>query len=255
MISAVVLTKNEEKNIKDCLDSLSWCDQIVIVDDNSTDKTLEIAKKTKAKIYTRPLNSDFSEQRNFGIDKSSGEWILFVDADERVTPSLWYEIMQRTNVSIDNISGYLLKRMDFMWGKKLGHGETGNIKFLRLAKKNSGRWEMPVHEVWKINGNTATLKNYLLHYPHPGIESFLKEINYYTDIQSLELFRNKVSIRWPSIILYPAGKFILNYFIKLGFLDSVPGLVFALIMSLHSFLVRGKLWLLLNKKKKNNEIA
>jgi glycosyltransferase involved in cell wall biosynthesis len=247
MISAVVLTHNEEKNIKDCLVSLSWCDEIIVIDDNSTDKTVDIIKKTKANLYVRALNNNFSDQRNFGLSKTKGEWVLFVDADERVTSQLWYEIMQHSNQSINNEAGFYIKRQDYMWGRKLRYGETGNVKFVRFAKKDAGKWEGAVHEEWKINGNLATLKNPLLHYPHKNIVNFLNEINHYTDIRAEELYNKKVKLFWPTILIYPSAKFILNYIFKLGFLDGVPGLIFALIMSFHSFLVRGKLWLLLYK--------
>lgn len=253
MISAVVLTKNEEDNIRDCLQGLSWCDEIIIIDDNSTDRTIKIAEKANANIYVHPLRGDFSQQRNYGLDKAKGDWVLFVDADERVTPALWYEVMQHTNSSIDSSDGFFIRRVDFMWGRKLMHGETGNIKLLRLAKKNAGKWDGTVHEQWKINGKTITLKNELMHYPHPDVTSFLKEINYYTELRARELHNKKVGVLLPAIILYPVSKFIVNYIIKLGFLDGIPGLISAFMMSFHSFLVRGKLWSLSLKKEQKNE--
>ncbi|MEK7502101.1 MAG: glycosyltransferase family 2 protein, partial [Patescibacteria group bacterium] len=188
MISAVVLTKNEEKNIVDCLESLSWCDEIIVVDDNSEDRTAEISKKFSAKVFIRNLNSDFSKQRNFGLEKASGDWILFVDADERVTPLLRKEIIQSTNNPINQYDGFYIKRKDFMWEKELKYGETGNVVLLRLARENKGEWEGKVHEEWKVKGSVGEFKNSILHYPHPTISEFLKEINYYTDIRAKELF-------------------------------------------------------------------
>jgi glycosyltransferase involved in cell wall biosynthesis len=248
MVSAIVLTKNEEKNIEDCLDTLSWCDEVIVIDDNSIDKTVALAKKKSAQVFIYPLKNNFSQQRNFGLEKAKGDWVLFVDADERVSSALWYEIMEYTNNAINNYSGFYLKRIDSMWGKFLRYGETGNITLLRLAKKDAGKWEGKVHEKWQIKGNTVVLHNVLSHYPHQTIKDFLKEINYYTDLRAAELFDNKVKVRWSSIIFYPKAKFILNYFLRLGFLDGLPGLVFALMMSFHSFLVRAKLWLLWQKK-------
>ena len=137
MISVVILTKNEENNIAACLESLSWCEEKIVVDDKSTDKTVEIAKKMGAKVYERAMEQDFSAQRNFGLEKAEGEWVLFIDADERVSSALWYEIMERTNDPINPYVGFFVKRLDVMWGKELRHGETGNIKFLRLAKKRN----------------------------------------------------------------------------------------------------------------------
>lgn len=138
-----------------------------------------------------------------------------------------------------------------MWGKELRHGETGNIKLLRLAKKDTGRWEGKVHEEWKVKGEIGTLKNGIEHYPHKTIAEFLKEINYYTDLRSKELYEKRVKANFFSIIIYPKVKFFQNYILKLGILDGMEGLIFAILMSFHSFMVRGKLWLLWDKKEKS----
>jgi glycosyltransferase involved in cell wall biosynthesis len=249
MISAVVLTRNEEKNIVACLESLSWCDEIIVIDDESTDKTVDLAKKHAAKVYSRSMQNDFSAQRNFGLSKATKEWVLFVDADERISSALWYEVMQYTNNPINPYSGYFIKRVDVMWGKELKFGETGNIKLLRLAKKDLGEWSGRVHEVWKVKGKMLTLQNAMLHYPHQSVKEFLKEINFYTDIRAEELYTRKVTAVWWSVLLYPKAKFALNYFLKRGFLDGIEGLVFALMMSFHSFLVRAKLWTLRERKQ------
>jgi glycosyltransferase involved in cell wall biosynthesis len=248
MISAVILTKNEEKNIAECLQSLSWCDEILVIDDNSTDKTIALAKKLGATVLTHSLPHDFSAQRNFGLQKAKNEWVLFIDADERVSSALWYEIMASINEPQQLYTGFYFKRVDVIWGKTLSHGELSNLKLLRLAKKDAGRWEGSVHERWKITGKTTVLQNTLLHYPHQTVEEFLREINYYTDLQAKDLYSKKTRVSWWSIIVYPKAKFVVNYFCKAGFLDGMPGLVFALIMSFHSFLTRGKLWLLYQKK-------
>jgi len=248
MISAVVLTKNEEKNIVDCLESLSWCDEIIIVDDDSEDRTAEISKKFSAKVFIRNLNSDFSKQRNYGLEKANGDWILFIDADERVSKKLKEEI--ESKIKNDKSSGYLIKRTDTIWGRKLKYGETGNIVLLRLARKNNGKWEGKVHEEWKIEGKIDILKSHLDHYPHPTISEFLKDINYYTDLRAKELFEKGVRSDFISILFYPVTKFLSNYFLKLGLLDGLQGLVFAIMMSFHSFLVRGKLWILQIENRK-----
>lgn len=249
-ISVVILTKNEEKNIIDCLDSVIFSDEIIIIDDNSSDRTIDLIENYKLthkniSIYKRDLSGDFSEQRRFGVSKSRNEWILFVDADEKITPELANEITE--NIS-DDFGGFLIPRVDHMWGKLLKHGETGNIKLLRLFNKNKGNLEGKVHETWITKNKVGNLQNPILHYPHPTISGFLKEINFYTDLRAKELFESGVKVNFLSIIIYPKGKFILNYFLKLGFLDGIPGLIHATLMSFHSFMVRGKLWLLWQKK-------
>ncbi len=250
MISVVILTKNEENNIAECLQNLSWCDERIVIDDESTDKTVHISKKHGATVYSHLSNGDFASQRNFGLEKAKGEWVLFIDADERVSDALAYEIMQHVNNAIDPYSGYFLKRIDKMWNSNLEHGEIGGIQLLRLAKKEAGHWIGKVHEKWQVKGTTHTLNNPLIHYPHQAITEFLQEINIYTDIRANELYENKITSNFFTIILYPTSKFIYNYFLRRGFQDGIPGLIIAIMMSFHSFLVRGKLWLLWQKKPK-----
>lgn len=247
-LSCVVLTKNEEQNITKCLENVSWADEVIIIDDFSQDKTVDIAKKTGAVVFSRKLNNDFSSQRNFGLSKAKYDWVLFVDADERVSKALASEIKNKISKLKNNYNGYFIKRRDFMWGRELKYGETGGISLLRLAKRVAGEWQGKVHERWNIKGEIGKLDNSLFHYPHNSINEFLSEINFYTDIRAKELFDKGIKSNFLSIILYTKLKFIQNYFIKLGFLDGTSGLILALIMSFHSFLVRGKLWLLWQKK-------
>jgi glycosyltransferase involved in cell wall biosynthesis len=253
MISVVILTKNEEKNILDCLESVVWADEIIVVDDCSEDRTIDVIKNysnKKIKIYTKKLLDDFSEQRNFALSKTTKKWVLFLDADERITKELREEIndfiIDKSKSS--DTQGFYIQRKDIIWGKELLHGETGEIKLLRFAKKDSGVWVGKVHEVWQVEGKIGEFENYIIHYPHQTVDEFLKEINMYTTLRANELFEKKIHVKTRDIILYPLGKFIKNYFIKLGFLDGIEGFVFSIFMSLHSFLVRGKLWLLWTKK-------
>lgn len=250
MISAIILTKNEENNIIDCLESVAWCDEIIIVDDYSEDRTLEVVKNfnSRVKIFKRKLEDNFSAQRNFGLSKATGEWILFIDADEILSNGLRGEIMDFLSSKNEKYDGFYMQRKDVVWNKELRYGETGNIKLLRFAGKDMGKWAGRVHETWNIKGTVGYFKMPILHYPHQNISNFLKEINRYTDLRAKELYDNKVRTNIFQIIIYPKAKFILNYFIKLGFLDGIEGLVFAIMMSFHSFLVRAKLWSYSNKK-------
>lgn len=248
VVSAVVLTKNEEKNIQRCLDSLKWCDEIIVLDDNSTDKTSEITKRYNVKFFTRSLDSDFSSQRNFGLEHSSGDWVFFVDADEEVSLSLQNEILALLHDQFTFVNGCLVKRIDHIFGTELRHGEQGSIRLLRLAKKDSGLWKGKVHEQWSIKGKKTILQNPLHHYPHASIGEFLREINYYTTLRAKELYEMRKTTNLFQILLFPFGKLVANYAVKHGFLDRTAGIVVALLMSLHSFLTRAKLWVLWNKK-------
>jgi glycosyltransferase involved in cell wall biosynthesis len=250
MISVVILTKNEEKNIIDCLETVSWADEIIIVDDFSEDRTLEVIKSLnnkKIKTFKNNLDGNFGQQRNFGLSKTTKDWVLYIDADERVTKELKEEINSIIINREKHNSGYMIKRADFMWGKKLRYGEAGGIKILRFAKRGAGAWVGRVHEIWQVDGKIGELEEHLDHYPHPTIAEFLSEINKYTTIRAEELYTEKIQTSFFKIIAYTKGKFVINYFLKLGFLDGIQGLVNALMMSFHSFLVRSKLWLLWQK--------
>lgn len=251
MISTVVLTKNEQKNIKECLESLKWGGEIVVIDDYSEDNTREVAKSLGAKVFLHHLDNDFAQQRNFALRQAQGDWVLFIDADERISPALATEIQYKVS-SIppkagpplaEKYQGFYLKRRDFFGGRWLRYGETANVKLLRLGRKGAGEWQRQVHEVWEIKRKVGELKNPILHYPHQTITEFLENINFFSTLHAEVLFKERVKTNLFQIIVYPLGKFFQNYFLRLGFLDGTPGLIVALMMSFHSFLARGKLYL------------
>lgn len=248
MLSVVILTKNEEKNIVACLESLSWCDEIFVIDDNSTDTTVELAKKLGVKVFIHALDNNFAAQRNFGLLKTNGSWVLFIDADEVVSEALASEISSAVADPISNeVNGYYIKRRDVMWGKELKHGEVGEIKVLRLAKKDSGRWHRKVHEVWEVKGEAGELQNPLLHFPHPTLAEFVSHIDFYSTLHAQQKFEDGERSSIFKIILWPKLKFIKNYVWGFGFLDGTQGFVLAMLMSFHSFLAWSKLWILQNK--------
>lgn len=245
MISAVVLTHNSAATLSRTLKSLTWCEDLVVIDDVSADETHSIASKYTKRIYTRKLNENFAEQRNFGLEKAKGPWVLFVDSDEVVTDSLKNEIKEV--VRLPCCEGYDIRRKDFIFGRWLRYGETARVRLLRLGKKKSGKWERAVHEVWKIRGTIGELTHPLEHFPHPNVAQFVEEINTYSTLNARYLFDKKVRVSWWHITAYPAGKFFMNFFVFRGFADGTAGAVVALMMSFHSFLTRAKLRLLWEK--------
>lgn len=303
-ISAVVLTKNEEKNIERCLKSLDFCDEIIIIDDYSEDGTIDKMRNAKInppasgqnnndnvklKIFKRKLNDNFSEQRNFGLEKASNEWVLFLDADEEISKELKEEILNLENKKLldscfrrndnkedrinnsgekwsknkkntnDNIVAFYIKRRDYFWGREVKYGEVKKIRekgLLRLIRKNSGKWVGKVHEKYQIlirrladKYQILTLKNFINHYPHQNLKEFIQDINYYSSLRAKELFNQGKKTNIFQIVFYPLAKFILTYFIYLGFLDGPAGFVYSFMMSFHSFLVRAKLYQLTNIEK------
>lgn len=252
-ISAVVLTKNEEKNIERCLKSLDFCDEIIIIDDYSTDKTVEIVHKVHKvyKVFQRKLNNDFAAQRNFGLSKTNNEWVLFVDADEEISKELKKEIVSLFHGSVVNVNAFYLKRRDYFWNQELKYGEVKQIKqigLIRLILKDSGKWMGSVHEVFHTANNVGQLNGFLNHYPHQTLKEFINDINNYSSIRSKELFNRGAKTNVFEIMFLPFFKFIYNYFFNLGFLDGPAGFTYAFMMSFHSFLVRAKLYQLINKQ-------
>lgn len=244
IFSVVVLTKNEEVNIERCLRSVAFADEIIIIDDYSTDKTVEIAKKYKAQVFQRRLEDDFSAQRNFGLEKAKGEWILYVDADEEVAPFLFQEIKNAVERN-DGHDSYFIHRRDYWLGKEIKHGDVRPIRgggLIRLVRKNSGQWIGKVHETYESKGKAGRLLSYMNHYPHSTLKDFIADINHYSSLRAKELKEQGRKTNVIEIIFLPMGKFILNYVWRQGFLDGPEGFVYAFLMSFHSFLVRAKLF-------------
>lgn len=248
LLSAIVLTKNEEHNLIACLKSLHFVSEIVVIDDCSTDKTLVIAKKFKARIYIHSLNNNFSAQRNYGLKHAHGEWVLFVDADEQVSPSLAKEIV-RTITNNSKIEGYFIRRIDIIWNKKISHGEMGSFgsfgkgSILRLARKNAGKWKRRIHEVWNIRGETGILLNELHHFPHQTYREFLSDISERAFLHAQSNSEEGKNSSVVKIIFWPIGKFLYNFIFKFGFLDGIEGFIIAITMSFHSFIAWSFLWL------------
>ena len=245
-ISLLLITKNESENLKANFNWLSICpiiNELIVIDDNSTDNTKEVlksleAKTLKVKIFSRGLGNDFSSQRNFGLKKCENNWILWLDADEKPENKM-IEFLNSFDFSGSN---YSFKRNDIFLGHQLKHGETSNLSFVRLFNKNHGSFKNRVHEVWQSSFPTINTNHHIFHCSHKTFYSLISKINFYTTIRSQELFDTKRTINILEIIFYPPGKFIQNYFLRLGFLDGTAGIIMALSMSFHSFLVKAKLW-------------
>lgn len=255
-ISTIILVSNE-KNLINCLQSCIFFEEIIlIIDDNKNinkKSIIDIFKKLnfkKYQIYYQPL-TDFSQQRNFALEKANNQWIFFIDDDEIISNELRKEI---NNLNENNkFDCFFIKRKDFFWNKELKYGELRKVYkkgLIRLIKKNSGKWIRKVHEEFQCNNKVGYLKNYLYHYPHKNIKEFLKKINFYSTLRANELFEKKHQSNILSIIFYPLGKFVYTYFIKLGFLDGVEGFVYSFVLSFYSFLTRAKLYMLNLKNNK-----
>ncbi|OGC98278.1 hypothetical protein A2634_03995 [Candidatus Amesbacteria bacterium RIFCSPHIGHO2_01_FULL_48_32] len=241
MLTAVVLARNEAQILPRSLKSLKFCDAILVIDDNSTDNTIQVAQKYKVKVVSHALAGNFASQRNFALSQIKSGWALFVDADEVVTPNLAEEISKELKNPL--FHAYFLKREDVMWGKRLKAGDS-RASLIRLGRIGMGRWTGKVHETWVIEGRVGELKNLLTHYPHPSLYKFLSKINFYSSLRAQELRELGQKSSLAQIIFYPILKFLHLGIWKLGFADGTAGFICAMVMAFHTFLTRGKLYLI-----------
>lgn len=247
-LTSIILFQGESQ-VLNAIESVLFSTEIIILHDcTSGEDNLKILKKynDRIKIIHQKMSS-FSNQRNFGITHAKNEWIFFLDSDEVVSKKLENIILKSLNSK--KYDGYMLRRIDFMWGKKISKGELLNIYLLRLAKKGFGKWSGMVHETWVGKGRVGKITEPILHSPHQSISEFLYEINKYTSIRSEELVEEKSKTNVMTILFYPLSKFVLNYFFKLGFLEGNRGFIILMMMSFHSFLVRSKTFDLAHKNK------
>jgi len=242
-ISAVILAKNEGKLIAQCIKSIDFCDEIVVIDDFSSDKTISIAESLGAKVFQRKLDSDFSKQRNFGLEKANSDWIIYIDSDEVVSEELKKEI-KNVLIEDNNLTSYRLRRRDYFWNTEMRFGETAQARnqgVIRLIKKGRNRWFGSVHEKYIASDQIGQLNGFVNHYPHQTVNEFINSVNFYSTLRAKELFKEGKKANIFQLIFYPFGKFIYNYILKRGFLDGYSGFVYCFMMSFHSFLVRAKL--------------
>lgn len=233
--TCIVLTKDANYNLKPLQQHFS---EIILVVDSkkpTQEKVYEL-DKNRTVIFSRPLDHDFSAQRNEALRRATEDWVLFLDDDERITKKLMNECERA--IQNRNDVGYRIPRQDQFMGRVLKHGETGSVRLLRLARRNAGYWERPVHETWNVRGAIGRLMSPILHNPHNSVESFLNKLIRYTylEVKHRRSLGKRCSLL--ELLLFPPSKFMLNYFFKLGFLDGFPGLAMAYMMSLHSLIAR-----------------
>lgn len=243
MLSGIIIAKNEENTISDLVKSLSFCDEVIVVNNESSDKTQVLAEKAGARVIQSQGN-DFSIHRKAGMDAAREEWVIYVDADERISKELQSEIISR--IKSNSYSAYKIPRLDIFWGKKLQHGEVKEAAtkgIARLMKKGSGAWQNSVHEEFVTSAPVGRLRESLIHYAHTGITDFLHDINEYSTIRAEELYKKGEHIQTKDLIFKPFGKFLYTYFLLQGFRDGAAGFTYSFMMSFHSFLVRSKIYL------------
>lgn len=246
-ISIIVLTRNVEDILEDCLKSVSWTDEIVVVDAESEDRTLEIAQKYKAKIL-HWKKGDYGGSRNKGAKKATGEWLFYVDSDERVTPELRQEVQHATRNT--QHAAFAIPRRNFVFGKELHHGGWWPDYVIRLIRKDKLiRWEGELHEQPKINGTIGYLKNPLIHLKEDNLSDMVAKTNAWSEIEARLLFESgHPKMTWWRFFRPVLSEVFDRLILKLGFLDGVPGIIFSIYQGWSRFVTYAKLWELQNNK-------
>lgn len=245
-ITAIVITKNEQEMISECLNSLSFASEVIVVDTGNSDKTNEIALQKGAKIV-KSDGKNYSEFRNTGIHAATGEWILFVDADERVSAELASELK---NIQ-PKLSTYLIPRKNNYLGKFMKHGGWGNEKLPRLFKKSNLKgYKGELHEQPEFTGELGVLNGSLLHYSHRDIFSMALKTNVFTEFES----RLRQEAHHPEVVTWRIFRVMLteyyNRFIKLSaWKDGPEGVIDGMFQVFNTFIIYSKLWEMQQRKK------
>jgi glycosyltransferase involved in cell wall biosynthesis len=240
-LSVVLVTLNEEANIKECLRSVPFADEIVVLDSGSQDRTAELARTFTDKVYVTDFEG-YGKLKREAVERANGDWIFSIDADERVSPDLAREIIEAVGAE-DGCVGYLMPRRTHFLGQWIMHGGWYPGHVLRLFRKDSGEFtDSLVHEQVRIQGRVGKLRSDLLHYSDPDLRHYLWKLDRFTGLSARELHSAGRKTGASDLVLRPAFTFLKMYLLKRGFLDGIHGLILALLSSVHVLLKYVKLW-------------
>jgi glycosyltransferase involved in cell wall biosynthesis len=249
-LSVVLSVHNEETNIRTTLESIkNLADEIIIVNNKSTDNTVQIAKKYTKNIYEHKNTPELlNKPKNFGFSKSTGGWILSLDADERVTPELADEIRHAINhqpLTINHqLNGYWIPRKNLVFGKWLQHGIWWPDYQLRLFRSGKGKFPgIHNHETLEIKGKSEKLQNPLIHYTYYSVTQYVDKFNHiYTDNEAENFLKSGKKIVWIDAIRWPLSDFLTNFFARRSYQDGLHGLVLSMLQAFYALEVFAKVW-------------
>lgn len=243
MISILILAKNEEKMIETCLASAKWVDELIVVDSYSTDKTVEIAKKCTNKIFQKEFEG-YDRIRNFALEKAKGDWIFYLDADERITAQLKDEIQKVTSNKHQVTSAFAVPRKNVLLGKWQRHGSFWPDYQIRLFKKSALKgWRGELHERPEFIGKLGYLKNPLIHLTHRDIISMMVKTAAWAPIEAkLRFEAQHPKMSWWRFVKLMRGEFFNRFFLKRAFLDGLEGFIESTYQAFSLFITYVKLW-------------
>ncbi len=242
-ISIVIITLNEERNIAECLESAIWADEMMIVDAQSQDQTVKIAKQYTDKVFVRPWPG-FGPQKNFGIDCASSEWIFILDSDERFSPELREEIKQllEGKGSVEPVA-YRVPRRNYYYGRWLRWGGVFPDYQIRLIRKDCARYnDVRIHENLIVDGRIGTLNQFLDHYTERRITDHFKKFGAYTTLAAEQKLKSRKAVHWYDLLGRPFIILLKTYVLKQGFRDGIHGFIVSVFASMYSFVKYCKVW-------------
>ena len=245
-LTAIIPTKNEEHNIRAVLDSVSFADEILVVDSFSTDNTVRIAQKNKkTTVFKNTEHHYIAAQKNWAIPQAKHQWILLLDADERVTPRLHHEIIEiLKNPPKDGTVAYWIYRMNHFMGKRILYSGWQNDKVIRLFKRDYCQYKNKmVHEEIIADGKVEFLKGKLYHNTYITLNRHIEKLNQYSDWQAQEYNKKVNRLTAYHFIVKPFSGFFKHYFIQMGFRDGVAGLVISYLYAYSIWMRYAKIWL------------
>lgn len=247
MLSIIIITKNESSHIRQCLESVSWADEIIVLDSGSDDNTVEICREFTDKVSVTDWPG-FGIQKQRALDQASGDWVLSIDADEIVTPELQQEILQA--ISLSSADAFKIPRMAIFCGHPIKRGGFKYNYILRLFRRTKGHFtDLAVHESIVIEGRTSKLNNALLHESHVDLDEALTKINQYSSLSAGILLEKGKNATLTKAILKTLWVFFHSYFIQLLCLDGKYGFMYAVTNAEESYYKQLKLMLLKDQKK------
>ncbi len=239
-LSVAIITKNEENNIRSCLESVRWADEIVVVDAESTDETVKMAKTFTRRVFVRPW-AGFARQKQAALDLCRHPWVLSLDADERVRPELAAEIQNLLHTGPAH-DGYSIKRRSYFlgkWIKKCGWYPGYQVRLFRRTKTSVS--EKRVHEGFLVDGPVGRLENDIDHYSHPSLYDSIAKLNRYSSLEALDRMTRK-KVRWYHFLANPASTFWIKYISQGGFWEGMHGFLLCYISALLKMVLYMKIW-------------
>ncbi len=247
-VSVYMITYNNEETIERALKSVTWANEIVIVDSFSNDRTVEIGRRFTDKVFQRKWPGH-RDQYQYAADLTTHEWIMFVDADEEISPELAEEIRKELSGKGEGVDGFFVYRRTFYLGRWIRYGGWYPDGEIRLYRRNKGRWEGGLHARAVVNGRVQPLKNLYHHYTYRDISDQIQTIDKYSRIAAEDMLQQGETFSLFKLLFHPPFRFIKEYFFKSGFRDGLPGLVIVMSTAYYVFIKYAKLWELTRRQK------